>query len=116
MDNYFVPFVSYGGTREEFFKLTPKTIKYYFKAFKMKTLRDNQLAWLNGLYIKQALQSSVLIAGLADKKVVSKMPKYPEMPKDEPKSKNEKFETEYLIAKMDRLMRNINAQNKKKGG
>lgn len=45
---------------------------------------EQQLAWLQGAYFKQALQSSVMICGLADRQVINKMPKYPDIPyKDE---------------------------------
>lgn len=45
---------------------------------------EQQLAWLQGAYFKQALQSSVVICGLADRQVINKMPKYPDIPyKDE---------------------------------
>lgn len=39
-----------------------------------------KLAWLQGTYFKQALASTVVVAGLADKRVVSQMPEYPQMP------------------------------------
>ena len=114
MDNYLVPYLSIGGTREQFFKLTPKTIKYDFKAYEMKKQNDIQQAWLTGYYVKMALASTVLVAGLADKKVVNKMPEYPELPKaktESQKKKNDKLETDLMIAKMDRLMKHINNSN-----
>ena len=44
-------------------------------------MRQQQMVWLTGAYVKNALQSTILVAGLADKNTASKMPKYPEMPK-----------------------------------
>lgn len=114
MNVFLVPYLAIGGTRETFWKLTPKTIQYDFKAYEKKMEHDMQLAWLNGFYFQQALQSSILACSLADRKTASKMPDYPEMPaskKEEPK--NEKFETEFWVKKMDRLMDRI---NNKKGG
>ena len=56
---------------------------------------EQQLAWLQGAYFRQALQSSVVICGLADRQVINKMPKYPDIPyKDEveqSKSQNEEW-------------------------
>ena len=56
---------------------------------------EQQLAWLQGAYFKQALQSSVMICGLADRQVINKMPKYPDIPyKDEiekSRAKNEEW-------------------------
>lgn len=46
-------------------------------------MRVQQNAWLVGAYVKNALQSTILTAGLADKQTASKLPKYPEMPKYE---------------------------------
>ena len=114
MDNYLVPYLSMGGTREQFFKLTPKTIKYDFKAYEMRQQDKLQTAWLTGYYVKMALASTVLVAGLADKKIINKMPEYPEMPKpktENQKKQNDKLETELLIAKMDKLMNHINNSN-----
>jgi len=46
-------------------------------------MRQQQMIWLQGAYVKNALQSTILVAGLADKNTAQKMPKYPEMPKFE---------------------------------
>lgn len=63
-----------------FWKQTPKTILIYFEADKERQKQKAQEAWLLGIYFKQALQSTILIAGLADKNTPSKMPKYPKCP------------------------------------
>lgn len=118
MECYLVPYLAIGGTRNDFWKLTPKTIKYDFMAFEQKREYDMQMAWLQGAYVKDAIESSIFICGLADKKVINKLPKYPPMPRQEKKKKSkkqDKAETELLIAKMDRLMERINSQNIKRG-
>lgn len=72
------------------------------------------MAWVQGWYVKQAIQSSVMICGLADKKAVSNMPKYPDMPKTDDEVENEtsiKAKQELLIAKMKRWAK---LNNKKK--
>ncbi len=66
-----------------FWEQTPKSIKVYFEADRLKRLRKQQEAWLMGAYVKQALQSTILVAGLADEHTKNKMPKYPECPKSE---------------------------------
>lgn len=107
-----MPYLSIGGTRAEFFKLTPKTIKYDFKAFEKKRERELQMAWLQGGYFKNALESSVIMCGLADKKVINKLPKYPQMPRMSNDVETEKVNKETLIAKMDRYMRRFNSARK----
>lgn len=96
--------MSIGGSRETFWHLTPKDIMIDFKAYKNRMRQQQQLAWLNGLYVKKAIESSVLICGLADKKVVRNMPNYPEFPKDYEEIESEeeiKKKREYMIAKMN---------------
>ena len=75
-----------------------------FKAYKNRMKQQQQLAWLNGFYVKKAIESSVLICGLADKSVVRNMPNYPEFPKDYEEIEGEeeiKKKREYMIAKMN---------------
>jgi hypothetical protein len=42
-----------------------------------------QELWLLGAYFKQALSSTILVAGLADKGTANRMPKYPKCPYEE---------------------------------
>jgi hypothetical protein len=81
---WLLPFLRIGGTRSEFWGLTPKELQIDFEAYNQRIKDQQQLAWLQGAYVKMALQSSVLIAGLATKEIANKLPPYPEMPfKDE---------------------------------
>lgn len=57
---------------------------------------EQQLAWLQGAYFKQALQSSILICGLADRQVANKMSKYPEMPYKEEVEKSQAQDEKWL--------------------
>lgn len=86
-----------------------------FKAHENRINEQIQMAWINGLYVKVALQTSILMCGLADRKIANKMPSYPEMPKmknDLPPSKEEiEAERQYAIAKMNSWVR---MNNKKK--
>lgn len=49
----------------------------------MRQKRQAQEAWLIGAYVKQALSSTILVAGLADKNTANKLPKYPKCPYEE---------------------------------
>ena len=46
----------------------------------MESDKKRQEAWLIGAYVKSALSSTILVAGLADKDTSKKMPKYPDIP------------------------------------
>lgn len=110
-----MPYLTIGGSRQDFWKLTPKTIEIDFKAYKLRQENEMKMIWLQGLYFKTAIQSSVVICGLADKKIIKQMPKYPEMPKTEDEIKSEthiKAQQELLIAKMNKW-RKINNKKKK---
>ena len=80
-----------------------------FKAHENKIVEQLQMAWVNGLYVKVALQSSILMCGLADKKTINKLPKFPEMPQykqDLPPTEEEiEAERQYAIAKMNSWVR-----------
>lgn len=116
MEEYLVPYLAIGGNRETFWKLTPETIKYDFKAYDIKREREEYLAWLHGAYVKQALQSTILMCGLADRSTPSKMPKYPERPltsrHEERQTLSQEERTKLWVKKMDKLMAHINSQNK----
>ena len=112
---YLLPYLTIGGSRSDFWELTPKDIAIDFKAYKHKMEIQEQLMWKQGLYFKQALQSTVLACGLADRKVVAQMPKYPDMPKfqEEEKEENIELKRELLIAKMNKWQKINNLRNKK---
>jgi hypothetical protein len=77
---YLLPSLVIGLDEDRFWKQTPKTIQIYFEADKIRQQRQVQEAWLVGAYVKQALSSTILVAGLADKNTASKLPKYPKCP------------------------------------
>jgi len=96
--------LSIGGSRETFWHLTPKDIMIDFRAYQQKIKQQQQLAWLNGFYVKKAIESSIFMCGLADNKALRNLPKYPDFPKDEEEAINEeeiKKKREYMIAKMN---------------
>ena len=77
---YLKPSLVIGLNEDIFWKQTPKTILIYFEADKERQKQKAQEAWLFGAYFKQALQSTILVAGLADQSTAHKLPKYPKCP------------------------------------
>ena len=69
-----------GMTPEQYWYGNPRLILNYEKKYQDEMLRKRQEAWLFGAYVKSALSSTILVAGLADKDTGKKMPKYPDMP------------------------------------
>ena len=113
---FLLPYLTIGGSRNEFWNLTLKDLEIDFRAYKSKKQLQQQEIWLQGLYFKQALESSVLVCGLADRKVVKEMPKYPEMPKTQEQiesEENKKVQTELFVAKMERWKKINNSKNNK---
>ena len=69
-----------GMTPEQYWYGNPRLILNYEKKYQDEMLRKRQEAWLFGAYVKSALSSTILVAGLADKDTSKKMPQYPDMP------------------------------------
>ena len=67
-----------GMTVEQYWYGNPRLLLNYEKKYKMESDKKRQEAWLIGAYVKSALQSTILVAGLAD--TGKKMPEYPDMP------------------------------------
>ena len=69
-----------GMTPEQYWYDSPRLILNYEKKYQDEMLKKRQEAWLFGAYVKSAVSSTILVAGLADKGADKKMPKYPDMP------------------------------------
>lgn len=69
-----------GMTPEQYWYGNPRLILNYEKKYQMESDKKRQEAWLIGAYVKSALSSTILTAGLADKDTSEKMPKYPDCP------------------------------------
>lgn len=69
-----------GMTPEQYWYGNPRLLLNYEKKYQMESDKKRQEAWLIGAYVKSALSSTILVAGLADKDAGKKMPKYPDMP------------------------------------
>ena len=73
-------YLSIGMTPEQYWYGNPRLILNYEKKYQDEMLKKRQEAWLIGAYVKSAVSSTVLVAGLADKDTSKKMPKYADMP------------------------------------
>ena len=67
-------------TVEQYWYGNPRLILNYEKKYQDEQLIKRQEAWLIGAYVKSALSSTILVAGLSDKGADKKMPKYPDCP------------------------------------
>ena len=67
-------------TPEQYWYDNPRLLLNYEVNYKKEIYKMRYEAWLIGAHVKQALQSTVLVAGLANKDTGKKMPKYPDMP------------------------------------
>lgn len=89
--------------RSDFWGLTPKTIQIDFEAYNRRQKKEAQARWELGAWFKNALNSSVLVATLAEKNTARKMPHYPEMPfKDDLKAQSDEPMTDEQL-KAERL-------------
>ena len=69
-----------GMTVEQYWYGNPRLLLNYEKKYQMESDKKRQEAWLIGAYVKSALQSTILTAGLYEKGAEKKMPKYPDIP------------------------------------
>ena len=77
-----------GMTLAEYWEGSPHLVKYYRQAHKLKMEQENQIAWMQGLYVKSALDSTL---GNMFRKKGSKSIKYLEKPLEIfPKTEEEK--------------------------
>lgn len=90
----------------------------YEKKYKHEMERKQQGYWTIGAYVKNALQSTILMAGLADEKTANKLPKYPDFPKFEEErpmsEKRREAETERLMSYF-RALSKAQKANKQRG-
>lgn len=62
LNEWFPYYLSLGMTYEQYWRGDPYLTVYYQKAQKMKFDYDNQMSWLNGLYIYDAISAIVFNA------------------------------------------------------
>lgn len=67
-------------TPDEYWFGDPGLLYNYAEKYKTELKLKEDEMWMLGAYVKAALQSTILMAGLADKKTAHSMPKYPDTP------------------------------------
>lgn len=105
-------FMSIGMSVYEFWDGEPRLARYYAEAHRLRNQQQNQMMWVEGLYFREALASTV---GNMFLKKGSQPLEYPQKPflLDESEQKQEDKEQEEMLAArdhMDRLMTSINAR------
>ena len=77
-----IPSLSIGIPEDVFWKKTPKSLAIYFKAYRKRkedeAKRWSQQAWEMGMYVKAAIATTVVPAGLYDGK--HRLSDYPQCP------------------------------------
>ena len=69
-----------GMSIDEFWFSDPRILDNYEKAYEARRKSEIQKIWVQGAYFKNAIDSSVFVVGLANKKILRSMPKYPDVP------------------------------------
>lgn len=110
-------YLAIGMTYEQYWEQESWLVKSYREAYKIKFNDVNYTAWLNGIYICQALQSGVpvMLNGIA--KHPAELPKYPEKPHDFSEEQNKKREENRMqmqVAKMQEIADRFNATFKRR--
>ena len=105
-------YLSMGMTYNEFFYKESWLVKSFRKAYRIKQDEINHSAWLQGLYIVQALNSGVPVVLNGIMKQVQELPNYPGKPlefneKDEKKIEQNRMELQ--VAKMKEMMEQFNS-------
>lgn len=73
-DNYFPIYLSYGMSYHEYWDERPELVKAYRKAHEINLNRKNEELWMQGVYMRDAISSTV--GSMFSKKEI----KYPEEP------------------------------------
>lgn len=94
-----------GVDYKQFWKLNPRTLDPFVKAFSLRQEYDDFNAWRQGKYIRMAIVSSL-----------NKDAKYPEKPIGVPKKKTPEEIQEEIRKRFEIRMIQINAMIKEKGG
>lgn len=113
----FPEYLAMGMSYREFWELDSSLVKAYRKAHRIRNDEINYTAWLNGIYILNALNSGipVYLTGIAKTRV--DLPKYPEKPIDfEERNREEKAkkDREMQIARMREMAEQFNATFRKR--
>lgn len=110
-------------THEQFWHGDVEMVRAYRKAHELKQKRENEQAWLNGLYIYEAIGCMAPVFNMNAKRGTKPKP-YPTEPHDftpPPKTESEKQSAEQaayneMQAKMNAFMTSFNKEFARKGG
>ena len=113
----FTEYIAIGMTYREFWELDSSLVKDYRRASKIRQKEINYTAWLNGLYVLNALNSGVpvCVTGIAKQKV--DLPHFPDRPIDfdaESRKKAEEENRKLQIARMREIAEQFNTTFRKK--
>lgn len=114
-------YLSIGMSREEFWEQDVELAKFYREADRLRQQRQNQAAWLQGLYVYEAICDAAPILHAFAKKGTKPVP-YREAPyelfaekKQKTMTKEERSDAK-AKAMMEMMMVNINRKFERKGG
>lgn len=93
-----------GMTYDQYWYGDPQMVRAFYEAYKLKKQRENEIAWLHGLYNYQAL-SIALYNAFRDPKKGEKEENYPSKPIDF--SKQEEMDEEVELALAESYMNSI---------
>ena len=108
----FPVYLSMGMTYNEFFYKESWLVKSFRKAYRIRQDEINHSAWLQGLYIVQALNSGVPVVLNGMMKQVKDLPNYPSKPiefSDKSEKKVEEDRMKLQVAKMKEMMEQFNS-------
>ena len=112
--------MSIGMTYEEFWYKDVKLVEYYRKADELKVKRQNEMAWLQGMYVYEALCDASPLFRMSMKKGIIKPTPYAKEPypltEKEVKARQEretKIKEERLRAEFETFVQGMVERNKK---
>ena len=108
----FPAYIAMGMTYREFWEMESSLVIFYRKAYRIKQDEINHSAWLQGLYIVQALNSGVPVVLNGMMKQVKDLPNYPSKPiefSDKSEKKVEEDRMKLQVAKMKEMMEQFNS-------
>lgn len=68
-----------GMNPDQYWYDDPRLLDNYEQSFMKKSKKDLEQIWLQGLYFKMALSSTVVPSVMANRKIINSMPHYPSL-------------------------------------
>lgn len=105
-------YLAIGMTHEQYWEQDCELVKYYRKAAKIRLALDNQQAWLNGLYVYEAVGDLIPLLQFGAKKPKSRP--YPSKPFEFDAKKVQKSQEEKKMSKGKAFMEAFMVANNKR--